>query len=336
MHPHLDHRLKAKLRLRHLELLDVLGDTLNVHHAAPRLSLSQSATSKLLQEAEHIYGATLFERQPRGLRATAAGAAAIRTARLLLHQVGESVAEVHLVAAGATGRVRVGALPVAIPTLISQVLQRVRTEMPNVVVTLTEGTNEMLLPALTRNELDLVVGRLSADTQDAAFMAEPLYEEPVRLVVRRRHPLLRKRSLSIADLANVQWVLPPALAPMRQQLERVLTGQGLPRPTPHTETTSQMLVEIILNQTDMVAAMPARVAELYQSRDQLAILDLFLPIAMPSVGLLLHASAVRTPVVESFLALLRKASAHQPTPATTPGNKNRRRAIPIARPAARP
>lgn len=311
MHPHLDNRLRAKLRLRHLELLDALGDTLNIHHAAPRLNLSQPATSKLLQETEDIYGTALFDRLPRGLRATAAGEAAIRWARLLLHQMGESVAEVHLVAAGATGRVRVGALPVAIPTMISDVLQQVRTEMPDLVVTLTEGANEMLLPALARNELDVVVGRLSADTESGLYVSEPLYDEPVRLVVRRKHPLLRKRSLSAKDLVGMQWILPPELAPMRQQLECVLTEQGLPRPTPRTETTSQMLVEIILNQTDMVAAMPLSVARLYESRGQLAILDLFLPIAMPPVGMLLHAQVMRSPAVESFIALLREAGALQ-------------------------
>ena len=264
MHPHLDNRLRAKLRLRHIELLDALGDTLNIHRAAPRINLSQPSTSKLLQEIEEIYGTRLFDRLPRGLRATTAGEAAIRWSRLLLNQMGESVAEVHMVAAGASGRVRVGALPVAVPTLVTAVLQRVRAELPDLVVTVTEGSNEMLLPALARNELDLVLGRLSADTKAAIYASERLYDEQVRLVVRKKHPLLLKRKLSAKDLADVQWVLPPELAPMRQELERVLAEHGLRRPTPRVETTSQTLVEIILNQTDMVAAMPFSVAQLYQ------------------------------------------------------------------------
>lgn len=313
MHPHLDHRVRAKLRLRHLELLDALGDTLNVHHAAPRIHLSQPATSKLLQETEQIYGACLFERLPRGLRPTAAGDVAIRWSRLLLQQMGESLAEVHLVAAGASGRIRMGALPVAVPTLVNQVLQRVRKDWPDLVVTVTEGSNDMLLPALSRNELDLVVGRLSDDTRNPLYVAEPLYDEPVCLVVRHQHPLLRRRKLTAQDLGNVQWVLPPEWAPMRQELERLLTEHGVARPTPHTETTSQMLVEILINQTDLVAAMPASVAQLYQANGQIAILDLFLPITMPPVGLIQHANAVHPPVVTSFFALVRAVGMQQPT-----------------------
>ena len=311
MHPHLDNRLRAKLRLRHIELLDALGDTLNIHRAAPRINLSQPSTSKLLQEIEEIYGTRLFDRLPRGLRATTAGEAAIRWSRLLLNQMGESVAEVHLVAAGASGRVRVGALPVAVPTLVTAVLQRIRAELPDLVVTVTEGSNEMLLPALARNELDLVLGRLSADTKAAIYASERLYDEQVRLVVRKKHPLLRKRKLSAKDLADVQWVLPPELAPMRQELERVLAEHGLRRPTPRVETTSQTLVEIILNQTDMVAAMPFSVAQLYQSRGQLVILNVFLPITMPAVGLLLHAQALRSPAVEAVVGLVRQVGAAQ-------------------------
>jgi len=308
MHPHLDNRLRAKLRFRHIELMDALGDTLNIHRAAPRLHLSQPSASKLLQEVEEIYGTALFDRLPRGLRATNAGEVVVRWARLIMQQMGESVAEAHLVASGTSGRVRVGALPVAIPTLLNGVLERVRAELPDMVVTVTEGTNEMLLAALGRNELDMVLCRMPEEPQGNGLIAECLYGEPLRLVVRNKHPLLRKRHLSTNDLTDVQWVLPPKLAPMRRQLERVLTDFGLRQPTPRLETTSQMLLEIVLNQTDLVAAMPLSVAQLFQSRGQLAILDLILPINMPPVGLLLHAANLRSPSVETVIELVRQVA----------------------------
>ena len=104
MHPLLDNRIRTRMRVRHLELLDALGETLNIHKAAPRLNLSQPATSKLLKELEALYRTPLFERQPRGLRPTAAGETAIRRARQLLQEIGDALAETHLVASGASGR----------------------------------------------------------------------------------------------------------------------------------------------------------------------------------------------------------------------------------------
>ena len=78
---------------------------------------------------EEIYGTLLFDRLPRGLRSTNAGEVVVRWARLLMNQMGELVADAHLVASGATGRVRLGTLPVAMPTLVSVVLPRVREKL---------------------------------------------------------------------------------------------------------------------------------------------------------------------------------------------------------------
>jgi DNA-binding transcriptional LysR family regulator len=81
-----------------------------------------------------------------------------------------------------------------------------------------------------------------------------------------------------------------------------------------------MLVEIVLNQTDMVAAMPFSVAQLYQLRGQLAILELALPITMPPVGLLLHAQALHSPSVEAVIRLVRHVGKMQRGASNGPDN----------------
>jgi len=112
----LDNRVRGRLRLRHLELLDVLDNTGSIHKAAARLSMTQPAASKLLRDAEEIYGGQLFTRSSSGLRPTPGGDAAIRWARSILRSVGDSLTEVQLVREGAQGRVRVPfALPLTIP-----------------------------------------------------------------------------------------------------------------------------------------------------------------------------------------------------------------------------
>lgn len=313
MHPQLDNRIRARLRLRHFELLDALGDTLNIHKAAPRLNLSQSSATKLLQEIEALYKTPLFERLPRGLRLTSAGEAVVGSARMLLHHVGESIAEAHLIAGGSSGRVRVGVLSVAIPTLLEAVLQRVRAEMPDLVISVTEGTNETLHSALGRNELDLVVGRLTGGAHVAPLAAEALYEESVRLVVGKNHPLLRKRSLGLRDFAGVSWLLPPEHSPLRQQLDLLMMAEGLPRLQAKLETTSLLLAEVVLNHSEMVAAMPASVARHYKSKGNLEVLKLRLAVSMPQVGIIFNARVLRSPVVSTFVNLLRQTAAERAT-----------------------
>ena len=308
MHPQLDNRIRARLRLRHLELLHVLGETLNIHQAAPRLNLSQPATSKLLQELEELYRARLFERQARGLRATAAGETAIRWARVLLNETGESLAETHQVAAGASGRVRIGALPVAIPSLFDRVLANVQATLPGLVVSLFEGSLDSLLPALQRKEVDLVLARLTAETLEPQFVAEALYSERVSFVANPRHRLAGKRRIQLADMLDVQWILPPELAPMRQELERAFRALDLPRPVAKIETSSLLLIERALSQTSMVAAMPESVARLYAARGEMKALAVDTVLEMPPVGLVTRAETMRAPLVDIFLDLVRTAA----------------------------
>ncbi len=309
MHPLLDNRIRTRLRVRHLELLDALGETQNIHKAAPRLNLSQPATSKLLQEVEALYRTTLFERQPRGLRPTAAGETAIRRARQMLNEIGDALGETHLVASGASGRIRLGVLPAALPTLYQRVLAETHMLMPQLVVNVTEGSLDGLLGSLKRKELDVVLARLSPETHQPPFVTEPLYVESVSLVVRSTHPLSKKRRVKISELANQAWILPPESAPVRQEIDRIFMQTGLARPSAWIESTSLLLTETAIAQSDLVAAMPQSVAKLYQSRGQLKILNADFVVHMPQVGVIKLATDVLPPHVEQFLAVIRK-SAH--------------------------
>jgi DNA-binding transcriptional LysR family regulator len=307
MHPLLDNRIRTRLRVRHLELLDALGETLNVHKAAPRLNLSQPATSKLLKELEELYRTPLFERQPRGLRPTAAGETAIRRARLLLQEIGDALVETHLVATGASGRIRLGVVPAALPRLFEQVLDKANKQFPLLVVHVTEGPPQDLLASLKRKEIDAVLMRVSYETDQPPFFTESLYSESISLVVRSKHPLARKRRLKISDLSGQDWILPPESSPVRQEIDRIFIQAGLVRPSAWIESTSLLLTETAIAQRDFVAALPHSVAKLYETRGQIKILNNDFVVHMPPIGLVTRVDDLQPPHVKEFLAVVREA-----------------------------
>jgi DNA-binding transcriptional LysR family regulator len=295
------------MRVRHLELLDALGETLNIHKAAPRLNLSQPATSKLLKELEELYRTPLFERQPRGLRPTAAGETAIRWARQLLQEIGDALVETHLVASGASGRIRLGVVPAALPRLFGQVLDKANKLFPLLVVNVTEGSPQSLLASLERKELDAILVRASYETDQAPFITESLYTESISLVVRSKHPLAKKRRLKISELTNQDWILPPESAPVRQEIDRIFIQAGLARPSAWIESTSLLLIETAIAQRDFVAAMPHSVAKLYESRGQIKILNNDFVVRMPPIGLVRRLDDLQPPHVNEFLSVIRTA-----------------------------
>lgn len=297
----LDNRVRGRLRLRHLELLDVLDNTGSIHKAAARLSMTQPAASKLLRDAEDIYGTQLFMRSSSGLRPTPGGDAAIRWARSILRSVGDSLTEVQLIREGAHGRVRVGVFPAAVSVLLGTALDRLHARWPDVVVLATEGSNEVLLPALARQELDVVLGRLTAATQDPAFESELLYDEPVCVVVRSGHPWARRRRLDLSELAASQWILPTEFAPMRPQFEQMFVKAGVAVPRPRVETASLLLSQAVIQKSDMLAVVPGRVATHYRDQGLFAILPFALPLTIPPVGVITHAHRPVSPAVGHFL-----------------------------------
>src|SRR5690606_21991908 len=77
-------RLLGRLRMRHLQLLALLGEHPNVAHCAKRMHVTQPTASKLLREIEDLLEITLFIRNRRGLEPTVAGRALTRRAAIIV------------------------------------------------------------------------------------------------------------------------------------------------------------------------------------------------------------------------------------------------------------
>jgi molybdate transport repressor ModE-like protein len=117
-------RMVKQVRLRQLQLLLALQQCGSVMQAAVELSMSQSAATQALAELERVLDIKLFERHARGMRPTVAGQALIDAARGMLvglQEVSESLASIRR---GASAALRLGAIPAAALSVLSQLLPR--------------------------------------------------------------------------------------------------------------------------------------------------------------------------------------------------------------------
>lgn len=206
--------LLARLRARHLALLVTLADTLSIHRAAARLHMTQPAASKSLRELETLFGTQLFERHPRGLRPTAATQIVIDRARIMLVEMQKLGSDLELIANGALGKVRVGMMPVAMPTLLSKVLLQLGNDAPRVVAEFHEGSLDWMLGALSQGKLDCVICRLGDGTAATHFRREALFDESVCIVARSGHPIARRKTITPAMLASADWIFPGGRRPV--------------------------------------------------------------------------------------------------------------------------
>src|SRR4051794_10626388 len=86
--------------------------------AADALSYSQSAVSQAIATLEAEMGATLIERDRRGVRPTAAGAALVAHADGIFARLEAAEAEVAAIAGMRGGRLRIASFPTAGATLM--------------------------------------------------------------------------------------------------------------------------------------------------------------------------------------------------------------------------
>lgn len=307
----IDRALRSNLKLRHLQLVVALDQFRHLGRTAEFLSVSQPAVSKMLAEVESMLGLVLFDRSSRGSMPTAAGAAIVRFARSVLAEYERTRDEIAAEESGAAGRTRVGAMVVALPVLLARAVQQLKDHSAAATVLVEEGDLTHLLPKLRLGELDLFVGRLEPGYAAPDLVTEPLYNEPMAVVVRPDHPLARKRRGGVpgwSDLAALPCVLPPPWASLRVKIEQLFFRDGLQPPADIVETASFLALATFVRERGAVGFMARSVARHFEAAGTVRVLALPVPIELPPVGLITLRGRRLTPVSEQMMACLREAA----------------------------
>jgi DNA-binding transcriptional LysR family regulator len=115
---------------------------------------------------------------------------------------------------------------VQIRTLLSPACIQLHEEFPKVTMRVIIGTNDELLPALRRGELDVAICGIGAHPRKD-LVQERLYEERCVVFAAPTHPLAAQKKPTIGDLAGAKWALTSPDTVSRRMLQRALESAGL-------------------------------------------------------------------------------------------------------------
>ncbi|MFD0692319.1 LysR substrate-binding domain-containing protein [Actinomadura fibrosa] len=267
----IDWLLDGRFKLRHLTLVGAIAEQGSLVGAAQALHITQPVITRGLKEAEEVLGVRLFERGPRGVTPTVYGELLVEHARMILgnlREVGENIEQIRR---AGDRPVRVGTNLAGAYTLLPRAVVALKSERPRTVVSVTEGVPDELVKLLRRHEVDLLVGRLAPERDDAGLRRMRLYEEPVRIVVRRGHPALDDPAPTLAALGGYPWILPNRPALLRDELDDLFAERGLEPPENVIECVTILTIRAILTATDAVAPLPSLIAAGDERLDVLAI-----------------------------------------------------------------
>jgi DNA-binding transcriptional LysR family regulator len=304
----IDRVFRSNVKLRHLQLLVAIDEFRHIGRAAEFLSVTQPAISKTLAEIEKLFGFALFERSTRGTQPTPFGETVIRFARSVLADYERIRDEISAVAAGSSGRTRVGAMVVATPVLLARAVRQLKDASPQTTVLVEEGDLAHLLPKLRLGELDVVVGRLEPAYAAPDLETEKLYNEPMTVVVRPDHPLARRRSVAWTDLAAIPIVMPPPWASLRVKLDQILLKRGLQQPLDVVETASFLVMLSFVEERGAAGFMARSVSRHFEGEGIVRVLPLRIALPLPPVGLITARNRRVSPSTARLIELLRQVA----------------------------
>jgi DNA-binding transcriptional LysR family regulator len=152
------------MELRHFRYFVAVAEELHFRRAAERLHVAQPAVSEQVRKLEEELGVRLFDRTPRSVSLTDAGAAMLDEARRVLRQAEVARMAARNACEQATTRLRIGHLPDALPSRVSRAMQQFATSTPNVEISLETGPAVRLIGEVRAERLDAAVIGLPAPT----------------------------------------------------------------------------------------------------------------------------------------------------------------------------
>jgi DNA-binding transcriptional LysR family regulator len=195
------------MELRRLRYMSVLAEELHFGRAAERLGIAQPALTQQIQALERELGVRLFERTKRSVRLTVAGRVTLDEAIRTIRQADTTVLVARQAGRGQLGHIELGYVGSAIFSgILSNAISRYREANPQVEVRLNELGILQQLADVGSGRLDIGIVRLPVKSLPTNVTVFSLYREPIILAVPKRHPLARRKAISVQALKQERFV----------------------------------------------------------------------------------------------------------------------------------
>lgn len=264
--------------LRQLRYFNALAETLNFHRAAERLHISQPPLTVAIRKLEEDLGVALFERDPRGVRLTAAGLAAVGPAREALASAEKVREAVRQGAVGRRGRLSIGFIGSAIGELLPRIVSPFREAYPEVELALQEMNSVEIVRAIATRRLD--VGLVRLPVMDSTPVAIDVIEtDELVAVLPVSDVLARRKTLELGALADRSFIIYSPVSVLHATTRLACHHAGF---TPRIAQEA-VQVQTILSLVEAglgVALIPGRSARFARSGVHIVKLADALPIAM--------------------------------------------------------
>ncbi len=241
------------IEFRHLRTIRAIHRAGGLARAADLLNITQSALSHQVKGLEDQVGVELFVRRSKPLKLSAAGQRLLALADRILPEIEALEDDFANLKSGKSGRLHIAIECHACFEWLFPVLEEFRKAWPDVDVDIRPGLAFGALPALEREEVDLVVSSDPETLRGVEF--RPLFDyEPV-FVAAASHPLAEKKFVVAEDFRDELLITYPVDRSRLDVFTELLTPAKIePRAVRQVELTAVILLLVASNRG--VAVLP--------------------------------------------------------------------------------
>ena len=227
----------------------------HVGRAAERLSLSQPALSQQIRQLEHSLDVSLFERSNKRLLPTLAAHTLYNHALPLLDGLQRAREALRNFRGQALRTLAIGVLQTVRPSLVPQLLERLRKAQPHLVVQLYELSGLEIERRLLNGTLDIGISYLPP--RQPGLHGLLLYEDELQLVIPHTHPLREFKKVSLKQAAELPMLMLGEEFQVRQIWQAQLANLGR-RPQVQAEMNNMGGILDSLAHTSLATVLPGR------------------------------------------------------------------------------
>lgn len=288
-------------------------DNLTISRAAEVLNITQPALSKSIKQLEDRLGVPLFERWPKGMKATPYGEILARRAQLIEREIRYAVSEIQTLKGGASGSVRIGAGLVWGHKYLAPVIAKFQETYPGLRIELRSGVISTLVPALLGGDLDVICVTLDFP-DNAEIEKEYLVEIRHGIFARADHPLMKQQNVTVSDLHRYGWVTLKDDYVGNNRLGSFFAAAGLGPPNIRVELGAGLGMIGVLATSDHLGMLPLALDSVAKAMGVVAVNVGSAQLWVSTAGAAYRRTSYPAPAVNNFLAMLRAAFEPRPLP----------------------
>lgn len=238
--------MKMHLEFRHLRTIRAIHQAGGLARAADMLNMTQSALSHQVKGLEDQAGIELFVRRSKPMTLSAAGLRMLKLAERILPEIDALEEEFQALKSGKTGRLHIAIECHACFDWLFPVLELFRHAWPDVDVDIRAGLAFEALPALNREEVDLVISSDPVKLDGITF--NPLFDYHPMFVAAATNPLAAKDMIVAEDFRDQMLITYPVARDRLDVFTELLTPARVePRGQRQVELTAVILMLVAAN-----------------------------------------------------------------------------------------